>query len=588
MSRIVKGIGASPGMAIAQAYRYEAEEAYVPVQRPVENPAAEAGRFRTAVERAREDLEQLRRTTEERLGADKAGIFEGHLLILEDPDLIEPVIENVEQNGVNAEYALHETAGAFIGMLEQMDDELLRERATDVRDVSGRIMRYLRGQEAGGASGLAGMPDDCVLIADDLTPSDTAQLDLRKVKGFVTAAGSRTSHSAIMARSLGLPAVVGAGADLRQVSSGSLVVLDGTEGLLISEPEEPELTGYREKKAAYDKRQAELAEWKDRASVTADGRRVEIAANIGKLEDVQKALDNGAEAIGLFRTEFLYMGRSELPSEEEQYNSYKFVLEKMGGKPVVIRTLDIGGDKELPYLELPRESNPFLGQRALRFCLERTDLFRTQLRALLRASVHGHLKIMFPMIAVLEEWRAAKRLLEEEKRKLKAEGAAVADRIEVGLMIEVPAAALSADAFAEEADFFSIGTNDLIQYTMAADRMNETVSYLYQPCHPAILRLVRLVIEAARREGKWVGMCGEMAGDPMAIPLLLGLGLHEFSMSAGSILPAREQIGGLSYEEWARFADEAIKLPGQQEVRQFVQDRLHATPDSDSQGGQRA
>lgn len=587
MSTIIKGIGASPGMAIARAYRYEAEQAYVPEQRTVEDPAAEAARFRTAVERARADLEQLRHSTEERLGADKAEIFEGHLLILEDPDLIDPVIESVEQGGMNAEFALHETAGAFIGMLEQMDDELLRERATDVRDVSGRVMRYLRGLEPAGETGLAGMPEDCVLIADDLTPSDTAQLDLGKVKGFVTAAGSRTSHSAIMARSLGLPAVVGAGSDLGRVKPGSLVVLDGSEGLLIADPDEPELRGYRERKASYDKRQAELAQWRDRPSISEDGRQVEIAANIGKLEDVQKALDNGAEAIGLFRTEFLYMGRGELPSEEEQYNSYKYVLEKMGGKPVVIRTLDIGGDKELHYLELPRESNPFLGQRALRFCLERTDLFRTQLRALLRASAHGNLKIMFPMIAVLEEWRSAKRLLEEEKEKLLAEGVAVADRIEVGLMIEVPAAALAADAFAKEADFFSIGTNDLIQYTMAADRMNETVSYLYQPCHPAILRLVRLVIEAARREGRWVGMCGEMAGDPTAIPLLLGLGLHEFSMSAGSILPAREQIGGLSQEAWARYAEEAMALPDQQQVRQFVQARLHTMTDSE-QGGQRA
>jgi len=566
----IQGIGASPGIAIAAAYRWKAADAYVPAASQVEDPAAEAERFRSAVERAKEDLERLRQTTEERLGADKADIFEGHLLILEDPDLIDAVMDNVRESGVNAEYALHEAAGTFIGLLEQMEDELLRERATDVRDVSGRIMRYLRGMEPENADAAA-MPEACVLIAEDLTPSDTAQLDLGKVKGFVTAAGSRTSHSAIMARSLDLPAVVGAGHGLLEIESGAIVVLDASEGRLIVDPDDAELTAYQEKKTAYDRRKAELALWKERPSVTPDGHRVEIAANIGKLEDVQKALDNGAEAIGLFRTEFLYMGRTELPSEEEQYNSYKYVLEKMGGKPVVIRTLDIGGDKELPYLDLPRESNPFLGQRALRLCLDRPDLFRVQLRALLRASVHGNLKIMFPMIAVLEEWRAAKRLLEEEKEKLLAEGAAVAERIEVGMMIEVPAAALSADLFAREADFFSIGTNDLIQYTMAADRMNETVSYLYQPCHPAILRLVRMVIQAASREGKWVGMCGEMAGDSGAVPLLLGLGLHEFSMSAGAILPAREQIGSLPYEAWKGLAEEAMLLSDPQEIRRFVQ-----------------
>ena len=437
---------------------------------------------------------------------DKAEIFEGHLLILEDPELIGTVAEQVKDSGVNAAFALHEVAGTFIELLEQMDDELLRARAADVRDVCGRVMRHLRGEQGMDASAL---PEACVLIADDLLPSDTAQLDLRKVRGFATALGSRTSHSAIMARSLGVPAIVGTGNKLAQIREGDLVVLDAAEGRLIVNPDASELTGYKQKKDACDRRQAELAQWKERPTVSADGHRVELAANIGKLEDVQQALDNGAEAIGLFRTEFLYMDRRELPTEEEQFSSYKYVLEKMNGKPVVIRTLDIGGDKELPYLDLPKESNPFLGQRAIRLCLERPELFRIQLRALLRASVYGKLKIMFPMIAVLEEWREAKRMLLEEKEKLLAAGVPVADNIELGMMVEVPAAALAADVFAQEADFFSIGTNDLIQYMMAADRMNETVSYLYQPCHPAVLRLVRIVIEAARRNGKWVGMCGK-------------------------------------------------------------------------------
>jgi phosphotransferase system enzyme I (PtsI) len=567
MSIQLKGIGASPGLAIAEAFLLKAEDTYVPMESMVERPEAEAERFAAAVEQARQDLEQIRQSTKERLGADKAEIFEGHLMMLEDPDLIDVIIANIRDNAVNAEYALHEAAQYFIVMLEQMDDELLRERAVDVKDVCSRIMRHLRGVAS---SDLSAMPDECVVFAQDLTPSDTVLLDLHKVKGFVTEIGSRTSHSAIMARTLDLPAIVGVGAELRSIRSGTIVVLDASEGLLLVDPDEQEIEGYREKKIAYDRRKAELSQWKNRATLTANGRHVELAANIGKLEDVQKALDNGAEGIGLFRTEFLYMGRDELPSEEEQYNSYKYVLEKMDGKPVVIRTLDIGGDKELPYLDLPKESNPFLGQRALRLCLERPEMFRTQLRALLRSSRHGNLKIMFPMIAVVEELREAKRMLEEEKQKLQAEGAEVADGIEVGIMIEVPAAALSADLFAREADFFSIGTNDLIQYTMAADRMNETVSYLYQPCHPSILRLIRMVIEAASREGKWVGMCGEMAGDRDAIPILLGLGLHEFSMSAGSILPAREQIARLSNDEWTRWAEEAVQLTSQQEIQQYV------------------
>ncbi|WP_123041577.1 phosphoenolpyruvate--protein phosphotransferase [Cohnella candidum] len=569
MRQTFKGIGASPGLAIAPAFIWKTEEAYIPQESRVEDREAEASRFQAAVDQARVDLEAIRKSTEEKLGADKAEIFEGHLLILEDPDLIDAILENVRETGINAEFALHETSQSFIRMLEEMDDELLRERAVDIKDVSGRIMRHLRGVAG---SDLSAMPDECVLVAEDLTPSDTAQLDLNKVRGFITEVGSRTSHSAIMARSLDVPAIVGAGVGLRSIQPGTLVVMDATEGVLLAEPAAEELTAYREKKTAYDRRKAELALWKDKETLSSDGRHVELAANIGKLEDVQKALDNGAEAIGLFRTEFLYMGRTELPTEEEQYNSYKFVLEKMDGKPVVIRTLDIGGDKELPYLNLPKESNPFLGQRALRLCLERPDLFRTQLRALLRASRYGNLKIMFPMIAIVEEFLEAKRILEEEKRKLLAEGVEVAEGIEVGMMIEVPAAAVSADLFAKEVDFFSIGTNDLIQYTMAADRMNETVAYLYQPCHPSVLRLIRMVIEAANREGKWVGMCGEMAGDQTAIPILLGLGLHEFSMSAGSILPARELIGRLSHEEWRGFSREAMSLTRQDAIQQYVRE----------------
>jgi phosphotransferase system enzyme I (PtsI) len=575
MTHMVTGIGASPGIAIAPAFILKSEEAYIPSLNKVADPAAESARFQTAVAHSQEDLEQIRQSALEKLGAEKAEIFEGHLLILEDPDLIDVILENIRDNAVNAEYALHETSQSFIDMLEQMEDELLRGRAVDIKDVTGRVMRHLRGVEQ---TDLSAMPQECVLLAEDLTPSDTAQLDLAKVQGFVTEIGSRTSHSAIMARSLDVPAVVGAGVSLREIRQGTIVVLDASEGKLLADPTPEELAAYRAKKESYDRRKAEMVQWVGRESTSLDGHRVELSANIGKLEDVQKALDNGAEGIGLFRTEFLYMGRKELPTEEEQFNSYKYVLEKMNGKPVVIRTLDIGGDKELPYLDLPKESNPFLGQRALRLCLERPELFRTQLRALLRASRYGNLKIMFPMIAVMEELLEAKRYLEEEKQKLLSEGVEVAERIEVGMMIEVPAAAVSADLFAKEVDFFSIGTNDLIQYTMAADRMNETVSYLYQPCHPSVLRLIRMVIEAGKREGKWVGMCGEMAGDSSAIPILLGLGLYEFSMSAGSILPARELIAGLSHGDWQSLAAQVMELTSQEAIQQFV--RNH------TQGGQ--
>jgi phosphotransferase system enzyme I (PtsI) len=566
MKQQLRGIGASPGLSAAKAYLYSSEE-YIPTRSEVDLSGLEINRFQTAVRQTQEELEGIRDLTEQRLGADKAEIFEGHLMILEDPDLIDVILEKISEEKMNAEYALYETSLAFIEALRQMDDEYLRERATDVSDVCDKIMNRLRGIQQ---SDLSGLTEECIIIAKDLTPSDTAKLNLEFVKGFVTEVGSRTSHSAIMARSLGIPAIVGAGKELNQIESDTVLLLDGTDGVVIISPAEEELALFTEKKSRYDIRQAELIQWKTRSSLSSDGHPVELAANIGKLEDVQKALDNGAEAIGLFRTEFLYMGRSKLPTEEEQFSSYKYVLEKMGGKPVVIRTLDIGGDKELPYLDLPKESNPFLGQRALRFCLERPDIFRTQLRALLRASRYGNLKIMFPMIAVCSELREAKQMLEEEKGKLLAEGVELAESIEVGMMIEIPAAAIAADLFAKEVDFFSIGTNDLIQYTMAADRMNETVSYLYQPCHPSILRLIRMVIDAASKEGKWVGMCGEMAGDVTAIPLLLGMGLHEFSMSAGSILPARELISELSRAKWSALAEQAMELPTQEEIQAFV------------------
>jgi phosphotransferase system enzyme I (PtsI) len=566
------GIAASPGIAIAKAYRLNNAH-YVPAPDKVADVQIETERFRQAVEAAKKELDQIRVMTEQRMGAAKAEIFEAHILLLEDPDLIDAIIEKIDNESINAEYALYEVAGSFIEMLSSMDNELLRERAVDVRDVSGRIMSRLRGVTYAAVSAIL---EPCVLVAEDLTPSDTAQLNPDYVLGFITEVGSRTSHSAIMARSLEIPAIVGTGAAAAAIETGTMIIMDAVDGAIIVDPSNAELEAYQARKAAFDQRRTELRKLLDQPTLSQDGHQVELAANIGSVEDLQKVLANGAEAIGLFRTEFLYMGRNTLPTEEEQFQVYKHVLERMNNKPVVIRTLDIGGDKELPYMKLPSESNPFLGLRAVRLCLNHQELFRTQLRALLRASSYGQLKIMFPMIAVTEELREAKRLLQEEKEKLVQEGVPVSGAIEVGIMIEVPAAALAADFLAKEVDFFSIGTNDLIQYTMAADRLNETVSYLYQPCHPSILRLIRMVIQSAKKEGKWVGMCGEMAGDEIAIPILLGLGLHEFSMSASSILPARALIKQLSLREWAGYTEQVLSMSSQESIQAFVKQKTRS------------
>ncbi|SDS06906.1 phosphoenolpyruvate--protein phosphotransferase [Paenibacillaceae bacterium GAS479] len=562
----LQGTAASPGIAIAKVYRLQAA-AQEPLRITVADSTAEIGRLREAVEQAKADIELIRVQTLERLGERKAEIFEAHLFLLDDPELIEAAEEKITEDKINAEAAVHEVATGIAELLRSMDDELLRERAADVGDVSGRVISKLLGRQH---SALSELNEEAVLVAADLTPSDTAQLDLNYVRGFITEIGSRTSHSAIMARSLELPAVVGMGQQANRIETGMNVILDAVQGIVIVEPTEQELTDYRERKRAYEENVARMRSFVDRPSVSADGHEVELAANIGSVEDLAKVLENGADGIGLFRTEFLYMGRSSLPTEEEQFTVYRHVLEKMNGKRVVIRTLDIGGDKELPYMDLPKESNPFLGQRAIRLCLNQDELFRVQLRALLRASAYGKLAIMFPMIAVVDELGAAKRIVEEERVKLEAAGIAVSGEIEIGIMIEIPAAALNAGALAREADFFSIGTNDLIQYTMAADRMNESVAYLYQPHHPSILRLVDMVIQAAERNGRWTGMCGEMAGDADAIPLLLGLGLHEFSMSASSVLPARELISRLSREECATLARQALDLGSQAEVLSLV------------------
>jgi phosphotransferase system enzyme I (PtsI) len=566
MVQSLKGIGASAGIAIAKAYRLEEPELNVE-KSSVENIEAEVQRFDAAIKQSTSELEQIKEHAFKELGEDKAAIFAAHLLVLSDPELINPIKDKMATEKVNAEFALQEVANMFISMFESMDNEYMKERAADIRDVTKRVMSHLLGVTIPNPSMIS---EEVIIIAEDLTPSDTAQLNRQYVKGFTTDIGGRTSHSAIMARSLEIPAVVGTKTVTADIENGVLVILDGLAGTVIVDPSADMVKEYEEKKAAYEAQKEEWAKLVNERTVSKDGQHVELAANIGTPEDVKGVLENGGEGVGLYRTEFLYMGRTQLPTEDEQFDSYKAVLERMEGKPVVVRTLDIGGDKELPYLDLPKEMNPFLGFRAIRLCLEEQDIFRTQLRALLRASTFGNLKIMFPMIATLGEFRQAKAILLEEKAKLQAEGVVVSETIELGIMVEIPSTAVMAEQFAKEVDFFSIGTNDLIQYTMAADRMNERVSYLYQPYNPAILRLVKMVIDAAHKEGKWAGMCGEMAGDEIAIPILLGLGLDEFSMSASSILQARSQILKLSKEEMNGVIEQLLNMNTAEEVEQFV------------------
>ncbi|WP_040204701.1 phosphoenolpyruvate--protein phosphotransferase [Neobacillus jeddahensis] len=552
----LQGIAASNGIAIAKAYRL-VEPNLSFEKATIDDAAAEVARFRQAMEKSKSELEAIRDRAKVDLGADKAAIFEAHLLVLSDPELNAPIEDKIQSEKINAEFALKETADMFVMMFEQMDNDYMKERAADIRDVTKRVLAHLLGVQLVNPSMIA---EEVIIIAEDLTPSDTAQLNRQFVKGFTTNIGGRTSHSAIMARSMEIPAVVGTKSATNDINNGDLVIVDGLKGEVHINPTPELVSEYRKVHEDYEKQKAEWAKLVNEKTLSADNHHVELAANIGTPKDLKGVVENGGEGVGLYRTEFLYMGRDQLPTEDEQFESYKAVLEGMSGKPVVVRTLDIGGDKELPYLDLPKEMNPFLGFRAIRLCLEEQGIFRTQLRALLRASIYGNLKIMFPMIATLDEFRAAKAILEEEKQKLLSEGQKVADQIQLGIMVEIPSTAILADQFAKEVDFFSIGTNDLIQYTMAADRMNQRVSYLYQPYSPSILRLVKMVIDASHAEGKWTGMCGEMAGDETAIPVLLGLGLDEFSMSATSILKARSQIKNLKKADMEKLASEVLNM----------------------------
>lgn len=531
-----KGIAASKGYAIGKVFLQVNEEIVITDEK-ISDIEGEKAKLQKALDDSRAQLEKIKEKALTEMGEEKAQVFEAHITLLDDPEFTGAMQMEIESNSTNSMKAVQSVTDMFVSIFDAMEDAYMRERAADIKDVSKRIISNLAGK---GGDAFAITEENTIVVAHDLTPSDTAQLDRSKIVGFITDIGGRTSHAAIMARTLEIPAVLGLGDITTSVKTGDKVIVDGITGDVIINPSEEVIAEYTEKKEKFQAEQEELKKLIDVKTTTKSGRRIEVCGNIGKPEDVLGVIANGGDGVGLFRTEFLYMDRESAPTEEEQFESYKFVLEKMKGKQVVIRTLDIGGDKTLPYLPLPQEMNPFLGYRAIRLCLDKKEIFKVQLRALLRASVFGKLCVMFPMISGIQEFRQAKEVVEECKAELRTEGKEYSDNIQWGIMVEIPAAAVMADELAKEVDFFSIGTNDLIQYTLAADRMSEKVSYLYNPMHPAVLRLIKMTIDGAHSQGKWVGMCGEMAGDETAIPTLVEYGLDEFSMSATSILPAKK------------------------------------------------
>ncbi len=563
---MLKGIAASQGIAIAKVYKLVTPT--LNITRVSANPEEELKKLDAAFTKTVADIEKVKEVASKNLKAEELAVFDAHLMMANDPELRGQIEESIKNEGINAEAAAKAVADMFVMIFESMEDEYMRGRAADVKDVSFRLMCNLTGQEI---PNLATLDEPVIVVAEDLTPSDTGSLNKEFAKGFATEIGGRTSHSAIMARSLEIPAVVGCKGILEGVEAGEMIILDALNGEVIKNPTEEQIAEYTKKAEEYAAEKAALKVLKDKPSISTDGHKVLLVGNIGSPADVEGVNENGGEGVGLFRTEFLYMkSENDFPDEDTQYAAYKSVLEGMNGKPVVIRTLDIGGDKKLNYYTFEPEMNPFLGIRAVRFCLARKDIFRTQLRALLRASVYGKLCIMFPMIATVNEFKEAKACYDAARAELIAEGIAVGEDVEVGCMIEIPAAAVLADKLAKYADFFSIGTNDLVQYSMAADRMSQGVAYLYQPLNPSVLRLIKMTIDGAHKNGKWCGMCGEMAGDELAAPVLLGLGLDEFSMSATSILGARKMITGLSYAEMQEMAAKAIECDTMEEVVELI------------------
>ncbi|MCX6356852.1 MAG: phosphoenolpyruvate--protein phosphotransferase [Candidatus Aureabacteria bacterium] len=554
--RAYRGIGVSPGVAIGKAFIFDSEEVVV-IKRHIDpsHVPLEITRFEEALIKTRQEILNIQRTIGERLGIKHAEIFNAHLLVLEDRSLIEDVIKKIERERYNIEYVFQQVGDKYADIFSQIEDDYLKERASDIRDVTRRVLHNLLGKKREDVSRLT---EEVIIVAYDLSPSDTALMHKEKVISFATDIGAMTSHTAIMARSLNVPAVVGLRDISQKVTSDEMIIVDGTNGVVIASPTKETLRRYLQIKDRLHGIEERLVSLKELPAETLDGYRVALAANIELPEDVPAALAQGAEGVGLYRTEFFYMNRKDLPTEDEQFEAYRKVAEGVRPHPVIIRTLDLGGDKFLSNLQVPREMNPFLGYRAIRFCLGQPDIFKTQLRAILRASILGNVKVMFPMISGVDEVLRARELLEESKEELRKHGKKYKDDIEVGAMIEIPSAALTADIIAKHVDFFSIGTNDLIQYSLAVDRVNEKIAYLYEPRHPAILRLIKQIITAGHRENIWVGMCGEMAGEPSFTLILLGMGLDEFSVSVVSVPEIKRVIRSVRLGEARAFADEVL------------------------------
>ncbi|MFH1868971.1 MAG: phosphoenolpyruvate--protein phosphotransferase [Candidatus Omnitrophota bacterium] len=563
-----KGIAASPGIAIGKAFLYNREDIAVPRTKiKVSDIPNEIARFEEALMKTRSEIVSIRDKISNEMGVKHAEIFNAHLLVLEDRMIIDEIISRLRSQKLNVEYLFEDVLRKYIRVFQKMDDEYLRERITDIEDVGKRLLRNLLGKKK---QALHDLPPKSVVVAYNLSPSDTATMHRKNVIAFVTDIGGKTSHTAIMAKSLEIPAVVGLESITENVKNGDVIIIDGTDGNVIINPTQKILSEYAKQQKKFVKFDKELQDLKTLPAETKDGHRVELAANIELPEDIPTVLMHGAEGIGLYRTEFFYMNRIGLPTEEEHYQAYCNVIELIKPGILTIRTLDLGGDKFLSQLDVPKEMNPFLGWRAIRLSLAKPELFKTQLRAILRASAHGKVRLMYPMISGVEELEAANGFLEESKKELKAKRIPFGKDFEVGVMIEVPSAALIADILAEKVDFFSIGTNDLIQYSLAVDRVNEKIAYLYEPAHPAVLRLIKNIIDAGHSKGIWIGMCGEMAGEPVFAPLLLGLGLDEFSVPASSILKIKKIIRSMRYDEAKKLAADALLLSTGTDVEALI------------------
>lgn len=566
----MKGLGTSPGIGIGKIFVYKEPDLKIE-KNSIQDPNSEIVRLELALNKATGEIDKLYQITLSTIGEHEAEIFTAHRMMLEDPEFLSGVKEKIQGENVNSEWAVNEVANFYIAMFENIEDEYLKARAADLKDVSKRLLRALLNVET---PDLIAINEKSIIVAEDLTPSDTAQMNKEMVVGIVTVLGGRTSHTSIMARTLEIPAIAGVKGATDLLVHGQSIIVDGDSGDIIINPSDEVLVEYENKKIELEEFKLKLNSMKGLETISKDGYKVELGGNIGTPKDIDKVLENDGEGVGLYRTEFLYMDKDRLPTEEEQFQSYKIVAEKLGTRPLVIRTLDVGGDKDLPYLKLPKEMNPFLGYRAIRLCLDRVDIFKTQLRAILRASAFGNIKIMFPMISNIKEIRDAKAIIEEVKAELIVDNIAFDNKIEIGIMVEIPAVAVHSKAFAKEVDFFSIGTNDLIQYTLAVDRGNTDIAYLYNQFHPAVLRLIQMTIENGHKEGIWVGMCGEVAGDQKLIPILLAMGLDEFSMSASSILESRYNIKQISKDEISGMLDEILSLPTAQDVEKYIDENI--------------